>query len=372
VKHLNWYCDEYGNLIQDCSKCGCVNGTCQENGICVVVNSPPALNGIPDKDVKEGKKLDFYVTATDADQDNLYFHASNLPIGSAFSQNGYFSWTPTYEQTGNYFPTFCVYDGRGGSDCRIIRITVGDVNRPPSLAIGTGEQGVTLPEGTMERKYIEIQENVMLMIKITGEDPDGDQIYYTVENLPGGAEFDDETGRFQWVPGFGQQGNYEVRFTVSDGERQSTIEVVISIGDVNRPPKAKISHPVEGQELLTNRYVLMSASESYDPDEEALEYAWDFGDGATEITNRSTTKHMYKTPGEYGIKLSVTDGGGLYSTREAGRGCQRTAIATVWTIHLTDVRERNLSRRSTYTGARCQNSRSSAARRPRISPMWIS
>ncbi|MCK5016006.1 MAG: PKD domain-containing protein, partial [Candidatus Peribacteraceae bacterium] len=297
-----YYCNE-GNLIENCEQCGCDVGQCESDGGCFV-NSAPVIEPIGNKEISEGDTLEFTLKATDPDNDNIRFHISNLPDGSEFDvYTGIFTWSPTYEQTGIYWVTFAVLDIREYplSDHETVRITVGDVNRPPE---------------TKEINYISIDENVMLEIVIEATDPDSDTLTHSAENLPEGSSFDAENGRFTWIPDFGQEGNYKVIFTTSDGKLESSIEVVITVGDVNRPPKAVLSHPINGQKFISGRHVLFSAPDSYDPDEEQLEYSWDFGDGTTETSETDSTKHVYKNPGEYTIKLSVTDDDGLYNTKE--------------------------------------------------------
>ena len=56
---------------------------------------PPVLNPIGDKEVTEGEKLDFAISATDANDDPLIYSASNLPTGANFNvETRIFSWTP--------------------------------------------------------------------------------------------------------------------------------------------------------------------------------------------------------------------------------------------------------------------------------------
>lgn len=75
----------------------------------------------------------------------------------------------------------------------------------------------------------------------------------------------------------------------------------------NHHPIASISAaPVSGNAPLT---VSFDASESSDPDGDALTVHWDFGDG-----NQSTelvTDHTFSEPGAYNVVLTVHDGNGL-------------------------------------------------------------
>jgi len=71
----------------------------------------------------------------------------------------------------------------------------------------------------------------------------------------------------------------------------------------NSPPTATFTAtPMTGPAPLT---VLFDASASTDPNDDPLEYAWDFGDGSS--GDVVSGFHTYSTPGEYEVELVVTD-----------------------------------------------------------------
>ncbi len=92
-------------------------------------NQPPVLTTIGDKYVNEGQLLEFTVSATDPDEDDLTYSVSNLPPGANFtSSTGNFSWTPTEDQSGIY-PNICFVVSDGTlTDSECISITVHDVH----------------------------------------------------------------------------------------------------------------------------------------------------------------------------------------------------------------------------------------------------
>ena len=61
-----------------------------------------------------------------------------------------------------------------------------------------------------------INENKQLQFTVNATDQDGDNLIYTVSNLPRGANFNQVTGVFTWTPTYAQSGSYQVIFTVSD------------------------------------------------------------------------------------------------------------------------------------------------------------
>lgn len=73
---------------------------------------------------------------------------------------------------------------------------------------------------------------------------------------------------------------------------------------VNQPPVADISaDPTQGNIPLN---VTFSASGSSDPENSALSYRWDFGDG--DISTEAVATHTFDQEGSYSVSLTVNDG----------------------------------------------------------------
>lgn len=190
-------------------------------------NQAPILDPIGNKTVDEGETLSFAVQATDPDGDALTYSASNLPPGATFSPaTATFSWTPSFNQSGNYTDIeFTVMDNGNPMKLatELITVTVGDVNRPP----------VFTPVGSQE-----VLENHPLTFSVTASDPDGDAVVFSATNLPLGAVFNSGTATFSWTPNNAQSGVYVVTFIALDNGfpvASSTLEVPITVGDVPTP-----------------------------------------------------------------------------------------------------------------------------------------
>jgi chitodextrinase len=144
--------------------------------------------------------------------------------------------------------------GASGSDTVLISILSPDSDCHPPLLDLIGNQ--------------EVDEGDQLTFTVSASDSDeGDQLTFSAEDLPPGADFDPDAGQFNWLTTFGDQGNYTVTFRVCDncpdGALCDTEQVIISVGDVCRPPELDAigdRNVVEGQELSFT----VSAS---DPDE---------------------------------------------------------------------------------------------------------
>jgi hypothetical protein len=75
------------------------------------VNHPPVLAPIGTKEVLVGETLSFTLSATDPDDDRIFFSGADLPIDSHLNpETGQFVWSPAINQIGTYSFTFSASD----------------------------------------------------------------------------------------------------------------------------------------------------------------------------------------------------------------------------------------------------------------------
>jgi len=114
-----------------------------------------------------------------------------------------------------------------------------------------------------------INEQEMVTIKANAFDPDGDILFYEIENLPEGAAFDTLTGTLTWMPTYEQSGEYNdikirvVEFT--DSRLTDEKSFAISVNHVNRPPALP---EVEDYTLAENEVLTIEVQEATDEDKE--------------------------------------------------------------------------------------------------------
>jgi hypothetical protein len=78
-------------------------GGTAEATVRVTVRLKLVLEAIGDKEIDEGKQLQFKIKAVDAKGAPVTYKASNLPEGASFnSSTATFTWTPSYAQAGSY------------------------------------------------------------------------------------------------------------------------------------------------------------------------------------------------------------------------------------------------------------------------------
>jgi hypothetical protein len=86
------------------------------------------------------------------------------------------------------------------------------------------------------------------------------------------------------------------------------LEIAVESNTV--PPVAALDGPYAGSE--GGAAIAMSAAASSDADNDALDFAWSFGDGAN--ATGVATSHVYAQDGVYSVRLIVTDVRGLADT----------------------------------------------------------
>ncbi|WP_292461521.1 putative Ig domain-containing protein [Methanolobus sp.] len=213
------------------------------------VNRDPILAVIGPRYVNENSLLTFTLSASDQDNDTLVFSSPNLP-GSATIDvtSGVFQWVPSYDQAGIYQIEFVVYDG-ASQDSEYVTITVNNVNRPP--------------EFTPIADFI-VSENTLLEITLTASDPDNDVLVFT-KNVPWGTI---SGNRFSWKPTYDDAGEYNIQFTVSDGDKKVTQNAKVTVNSVNRAP---VLYSIPDVSAKENEQITLQLT-AYDPDEDALTY----------------------------------------------------------------------------------------------------
>jgi hypothetical protein len=220
---------------------------------CDASNHPPVFNPLPDQVVETEHTLTFTLSATDADGDPLTYSSDNLPEGATLSSSGYFVWTPSRQQAGEYDVIFVVRDPHGGSDSDTVHISV---TPPPNAA------PVFAP---VDPQFV--YEQHTLEFSVYASDPNYDPLSYTALALPPGATFVAQL--FSWTPAVGQSGSYEAVFRVEDPFGASdTLVVPITV----TPNHAPVLSPI-GDRTAIELHLLTISLRASDPEGDSLTYA---------------------------------------------------------------------------------------------------
>ncbi|MCR9135678.1 MAG: PKD domain-containing protein [Alphaproteobacteria bacterium] len=139
-------------------------------------------------------------------------------------------------------------------------------------------------------------------------DPDNDGLSY-LWDLGDGNKAEGMIVEHTYATG----GIYPVRLTTDDGTGVSNARHADALKvSINRPPQAVAG---DSKQACVGDVFVFDGSSSIDPDGGLLRYQWDFGDGETsDIIN--PTK-IYGAPGNYRVRLDVTDESGLANASHA-------------------------------------------------------
>lgn len=100
-----------------------------------VTNNLPVFQEIAPKAVNELQKVEFTVSATDADGETITYSIRNLPPGASFDSllTRIFIWNTGFDNAGFYEVIFSAKDSKGDIAEYIVPITVNNVNQAPRI-----------------------------------------------------------------------------------------------------------------------------------------------------------------------------------------------------------------------------------------------
>ncbi|BDX07600.1 hypothetical protein MACH26_31210 [Planctobacterium marinum] len=168
------------------------------------VNDAPLISGVPATRIKVLKTYNFAPQVTDVDSESLTFSIENRPDWANFANNtGVLSGTPSTEDAGVYGGVkIIVSDGELSAELPAFDIEV-LVNSAPEL-LGTPDVVVQVGEA--------------YQFTPQATDPDGDELRFSINNLPTWAAFDTTNGALTGSPASNDVGTFTgIIISVTDG-----------------------------------------------------------------------------------------------------------------------------------------------------------
>jgi PKD repeat protein len=265
------------------------SGTDTATARVTILNQPPiaAATATPNP-VAKGMSVTFDSSGTTDPDDGLATLIYQWDFGDGNTGNGP-NVNHAYANQGSYTAVLTVIDDDGASNSASINITV---NNAPPTAQATANP-TTLSEGGS--------------VNFDGRgstDPGNDPLTYS-------WDFGDGTNAntAQVVHPYAADGTYQVTLTVTDNSGASS-SATLSVTVNNAPPTARAT--ANPTTVSVGGTVNFDGSGSSDPGNDALTYAWDFGDGTS--GSGVTVNHSWTISGTYTIILQVDDGQGGVST----------------------------------------------------------
>ncbi len=266
-------------------------------------NTSPTISGSPSSTTEAGRWYRFDPDASDADGDSLTFTISGLPGWARFNAStGRLSGRPEVDDAGTYDDiVISVSDGKASSSLPAFVLTVTappPTNSPPTIS------------GSPPRS---VEVGSAYTFSPTAEDPDGDDLVFSISRRPAWATFDTSTGTLSGTPGSGSSGRYrDIVIRVSDGQLTSALPA-FSI-NVTEPDPTNSPPTISGTPTSTveaGRWYRFDPDAS-DADDDALTFAisgrpaWA---GFNTSTGRLSGRPEADDAGTYAdIVISVSDG----------------------------------------------------------------
>ena len=192
-------------------------------------NMPPEIDGKPGTSVAVGENYSFTPTGSDPDGDALTYSIQNRPGWASFSTViGELSGTPQASDIGIHGGiAITVNDGTVSSSLPAFSVSVVAANSAPQIS-GTPSLMVNV-----EQSY---------SFAPTASDPDGDNLTFSIQNMPGWAQFDTGSGTLSGTPQNGDENSYtNISISVSDGDLSDTLPAfTITVNQVS-PGSATVS-----------------------------------------------------------------------------------------------------------------------------------
>lgn len=253
-------------------------------------NQPPVAGDDADS-VNEDGSVDIAVLGNDSDPDGDPLDVtgvSNPPNGSAsLNPDDTINYVPDANYNGADSFSYTLSDGNGGTDTGNVSVTINPVNDSP---VAADDSGVTTPQDTPVDIYVLDNDS----------DVDGDGLNVSAVSNGAGGTVSNNTGFVTYQPNPGFNGADSFGYTISDGNGGSdSATVSLTVTAPNQPPTAFFTASCTGQTCD------FDASGSSDPENGALSYGWDFGDGNG--GSGVAPSHAYAAPGSYTVTLTVTD-----------------------------------------------------------------
>lgn len=280
------------------------------------VNNPPTVASFSPAascSVSEGESLLLAATASDVDGDDLTYVwvMDGIVMTNGTGLSAEFPYEPDFRANGTHLARVTFSDGPSSVAVNW-SVLVKNTNRAPTVTNQTPPALCSVPEGET------------LQLVVLANDPDGDDLLFAW-SLDGKAQPDAATSVFTLYTNFTSNGTYKVKVEVSDGALKAYTNWTVTVTNVNRAPIAKSR--VDRPAAFIGELFTFSASASFDPDDDALDYSWDLGDGTVEPGPEAS--HAYAKEGTYKINLTVTDQAGL-SGRASLEVTVNRGIQQVW------------------------------------------
>ena len=266
---------------------------------CLGDNEDNVPNKAPEARIlKPGQGNDFEVgefftidgsLSSDPDGDDLQYMWTLSGLGSPIDLSNQMSDSVMVDTPGDDLVlTLMVRDSGGLTSQDIVVINIEPGNRPPVASIITPSNGGSYSKG-----------NEVTFNGMSSSDADNDPLTYVWELGEAGEPTYKASTESKFTLDLGE-GDWSVTLTVTDPDGETNF-VKHSFSVTDLPPIAIIK--TDKISVFTDEPIQFSGEDSYDPEGEALDFLWNFGDNKT--SSLKSPQHSWYDAGMYQVTLTV-------------------------------------------------------------------
>ena len=268
-------------------------------------NHAPMITSNPSTEATVGETYTYQLTAVDEDEDLITFIAkTSLPEEMSMNgATGEITWTP--KEAGEVAVSFVAFDGTEDSAPQEFTIIISDETVIPSENNAPVLKEVT---GLPEFYY----EGDLVSFYLDAEDIDLNELTLAADNTVGSVEkVGDHTWAFSWQTAKGDAGEYELAFTVSDGQESDSQTVSLKVvakeepkPTINKKPYFITVAPTEATLGKTYQYTVKAK----DPEGEIVALSLKTGPEGMEMDTNSMITWKVEKNGQFKVVIEAYDG----------------------------------------------------------------
>lgn len=238
------------------------------------------------------------------------------------------------EEGENYRVTISMRDNEGRTlfqgTSKLLNVKAGETTDAGTIDVTATNEAPVFE--AMAARQVNVGERVSFTVRAT--DPDGDTLTYSATSLPEGAEFDEGSAQFSWIPGQDQLGSHTASFRVTDdGEPplSDELDVIIVVASSGEAPVFEAIGAQSVNEGQTLRFTVSAT----DPDGGAVTYSAvsiPTGSTFTAGTGVFSWSPSYSQSGSYTARFQARDEDDLSSFLDVSitvRNVNRAPVLTV-------------------------------------------
>ncbi|MBR9677440.1 hypothetical protein GOV04_04825 [Candidatus Woesearchaeota archaeon] len=148
-------------------------------------------------------------------------------------------------------------------------------------------------------QYFVYNETDIVKLSIDASDPDNDTLFVFYEQPL------NETG--EWQTDYQSAGRYDFNITVTDGDVESIVNVVVLVNNVDRSPTITEFSPTQENVIVKELESIEFGAQAQDPDfDDVLQFEWFLDDLKVADGQSYTYEPDYESQGDHIVKIVVT------------------------------------------------------------------